>query len=476
MKKENASRRSFLRNAGIAAAGFYIVPRHVLGRGFTAPSDKLQVAGIGAGGKGESDLWNFHQSGKADIAFLCDVDERQTAKSRSRYPNAKVYKDYREMLDKEHKKIDAVSVSTPDHMHAPQALAAMQLRKHVYVQKPLSHDIYEARIMTEAAHKYKVVTQMGNQGASGNGVRQLIDWYNAGIIGDVHTIYCYTDRPVWPQGIGWPIATGPIPAGLDWNLWLGTAPYKDYVEDLLPFNWRGWWDYGTGALGDMACHIMAPAFAVLGLGYPVSAECSVATRYLQPWTRAYYPESCPTASHIILTFKGQNGKPDVKLHWMDGGIRPDRPEELEPNELMGDGGNGTIFLGTKGKMICGTYGALPNLLPTSKSKQTIVPQTIARVPNGDNGHYAAWVEAAIAGYGSDKAKNLSSHFDIAGPLTESVLMGNLAIRSNDLQKKNASGNTSYPGRNIKLLWDGPNMKITNFEDANQFIKREYRSF
>jgi predicted dehydrogenase len=476
MKKENASRRSFLRNAGIAAAGFYIVPRHVLGRGFTAPSDKLQVAGIGAGGKGESDLWNFHQSGKADIAFLCDVDERQTAKSRSRYPNAKVYKDYREMLDKEHKKIDAVSVSTPDHMHAPQALAAMQLRKHVYVQKPLSHDIYEARIMTEAAHKYKVVTQMGNQGASGNGVRQLIDWYNAGIIGDVHTIYCYTDRPVWPQGIGWPIATGPIPAGLDWNLWLGTAPYKDYVEDLLPFNWRGWWDYGTGALGDMACHIMAPAFAVLGLGYPVSAECSVATRYLQPWTRAYYPESCPTASHIILTFKGQNGKPDVKLHWMDGGIRPDRPEELEPNELMGDGGNGTIFLGTKGKMICGTYGALPNLLPTSKSKQTIVPQTIARVPNGDNGHYAAWVEAAIAGYGSDKAKNLSSHFDIAGPLTESVLMGNLAIRSNDLQKKNASGNTSYPGRNIKLIWDGPNMKITNFDDANQFIKREYRNF
>ena len=476
MKKENASRRSFLRNAGIAAAGFYIVPRHVLGRGFTAPSDKLQVAGIGAGGKGESDLWNFHQSGKADIAFLCDVDERQTAKSRSRYPNAKVYKDYREMLDKEHKKIDAVSVSTPDHLHAPQALAAMQLKKHVYVQKPLSHDIYEARIMTEAAHKYKVVTQMGNQGASGNGVRQLIDWYNAGIIGDVHTIYCYTDRPVWPQGIGWPIATGPIPAGLDWNLWLGTAPYKDYVEDLLPFNWRGWWDYGTGALGDMACHIMAPAFAVLGLGYPVSAECSVATRYLQPWTRAYYPESCPTASHIILTFKGQNGKPDVKLHWMDGGIRPDRPEELEPNELMGDGGNGTIFLGTKGKMICGTYGALPNLLPTSKSKQTIVPQTIARVPNGDNGHYAAWVEAAIAGYGSDKAKNLSSHFDIAGPLTESVLMGNLAIRSNDLQKKNASGNTSYPGRNIKLIWDGPNMKITNFDDANQFIKREYRNF
>jgi predicted dehydrogenase len=474
--KNNNSRRSFIRNSALAAAGFYIVPRHVLGRGFTAPSDKLQIAGIGAGGKGESDIANFFKSGKADIAFLCDVDDRQSAKTRKNFPNAKYYKDYREMLDKEHKNIDAVSVSTPDHMHAAQALAAMQLKKHVYVQKPLSHDIYEARTMTDAAHKYSVVTQMGNQGASGDGVRQLIDWYNAGIIGDVHTIYCYTDRPVWPQGVGWPTTTGTVPPELDWNLWLGTAPQKDYVDGLLPFNWRGWWDYGTGALGDMACHIMAPAFAVLGLGYPISAECSVATRYLQPWTRAYYPESCPTASHIILTFKGQNGKPDLKLHWMDGGIRPDRPEELGPNELMGDGGNGTIFLGTKGKMICGTYGALPNLLPTSMSKTTIVPQSIARVKNGDNGHYAAWVEAAIAGYGSDLAKNLSSHFDIAGPLTESVLMGNLAIRSHDLQKKNSSGGSSYPGRNIKLLWDGPNMKITNFDDANQFIKREYRSF
>jgi predicted dehydrogenase len=463
-------RRDFLRNTALSAAGFTILPRHVLGRGFTAPSDKLLIAGIGAGGKGESDIANFYKSGKAEIVALCDVDDRMAVNTRKNFPNAKYYKDYREMLEKERKNIDAVSVSTPDHMHAPQALAAMQLKKHVYVQKPLSHDIYEARMMTKAAHDYKVVTQMGNQGASGNGVRQLIDWYNAGIIGDVHTIYCYTDRPVWPQGIGWPTTKGTIPAELDWNLWLGTAPQKDYVDGLLPFNWRGWWDYGTGALGDMACHIMAPAFAVLGLGYPTAAECSVATRYLQPWTRAYYPESCPTASHIILTFEGKNGTP-IKLHWMDGGIRPDRPEELGPNEIMGDGGNGTIFIGTKGKMICGTYGALPNLLPTSRSKTTIVPETIERVPGGDNGHYAAWVEAAIAGYGSKLAKNLSSHFDVAGPLTESVLMGNLAIRSHDIKK--AGG---FPGRGIKLLWDGPNMKITNFEEANQFVKREYRSF
>ncbi len=479
MKKNetpNNNRRGFIRNSALALAGFTIVPRHVLGRGFIAPSDKLQVAGIGAGGKGESDLWNFYQSGKADIAFLCDVDERQTAKSRSRYPNAKIYKDYREMLDKEHKHIDACSVSTPDHMHAVMAMAAMQLKKHVYVQKPLTHDIYEARMVTKAAHTNKVVTQMGNQGSSGDGVRQLVEWNNAGLVGDVHTVYCFTDRPVWPQGIPWAKEKSAIPKELDWDLWQGTAPAKDYVEGLLPFNWRGWWDYGTGALGDMACHIMAPVFAVLGLGYPDSAECSVATRYVANWTKAAYPESGPVASHIILTFKGKDGKPDVKLHWMDGGIQPERPEELGPNEKMGDkdGSNGAIFIGSKGKMMCGTYGVNPQLLPTERTKSIIIPQTLARVPKGAEGHYAAWVEAAIAGYGSDKAKNLSSHFDIAGPLTESILMGNLAIRSYDLEQKNAKGGMDHPGRFIKLLWDGPNMKITNFDDANQFVKRTYR--
>lgn len=474
MSNKKTHRRNFIRNAAAAAAGFYIIPRHVLGRGFTAPSDKLIVAGIGAGGKGESDLWMFYKSGKAEIACLCDVDDRQSVKSRKNYPKAKYYKDFREMLDKEGKSIDACSVSTPDHTHAVAAMAAMQLNKHVYVQKPLTHDIYEARMLTEAAHRYKVVTQMGNQGSSGDGVRMLIDWYKAGLIGEVHTVYCYTDRPIWPQGVERPKTGSTIPPELNYDLWLGTAPQRDYFEDMLPFNWRGWWDYGTGALGDMACHIMAPAFAVLELGYPVSAECSVATKYIQNWQKGYFPDSGPIASHITLTFKGQNGKPDLKLHWMDGGIQPERPEELGANEIMGDGGNGTIFLGSKGNMMCGTYGMVPQLLPTSKTKETKVPQTIARVPGGDEGHYAAWVEAAIAGYGSDKAKNLSSHFDIAGPLTESVLMGNLAIRSYDLQKKDKKGNISYPGRNIKLLWDGPNMKITNFDEANQFVKRTYR--
>ena len=471
---ENSSRRKFIRNTTTALAGFYIVPRHVLGgKGFIAPSDKLVIAAIGAGGKGEDDINHFFKSGKAEIAVLCDVDDRQSANSRKKFPNAKYYKDFREMLDKEGKSIDACSVSTPDHTHAVAAMAAMQLGKHVYVQKPLTHDIYEARMLTQSAHRYKVVTQMGNQGASGDGVRQLIDWYKAGVIGDVHTVYCFTDRPVWPQGISRPATASPIPPELDFDLWLSTAPKKDYFDGLLPFNWRGWWDYGTGALGDMACHIMAPAFAVLELGYPTSAEASVATRYIENWHQAYYPESGPISSHITLTFKQKDGKPELKLHWMDGGIQPERPAELGANEIMGDGGNGTIYLGTKGNMMCATYGMNPQLLPTSKTKETKVPQTIARVPGGDNGHYAAWVEAAMAGYGSDKAKNLSSHFDIAGPLTESVLMGNLAIRSYDIQK-GSGDNVKYPGRYIKLLWDGDNMKITNFDDANAFVKRIYR--
>ncbi|HTI10486.1 MAG TPA: Gfo/Idh/MocA family oxidoreductase [Puia sp.] len=473
----NDSRRDFLRKGLMAAAGFYIVPRHVLGgKGFIAPSDKLVVAAVGVGGKGESDITNIYSGGKTEFAVLCDVDDRRAATSRQKFPSAKYYKDYREMLDKEHKHIDAVTVSTPDHMHAVIGMSAMQLGKHVYIQKPLTHDIYEARMLTQAAARYKVVTQMGNQGGSGDGVRQLIDWYRAGVIGDITEVFCFTNRPVWPQGIQWSDKTAPVPAELDWNLWLGTAPYKDYVDNLVPFNWRGWWDYGTGALGDMGCHIIAPAFQVLELGYPTEAECSVGGVYVGEFRKGYFPDSCPPSSHITLKFKGHPGKPDVKLHWMDGGIQPERPDELGPNEIFGDGDNGTLFIGTKGKMMCATYGRDPNLLPTSRTAQTVVPQTIARVPGADiTGHYTAWAEAAIAGYGSDKEKNLSSNFKIAGPLTETVLMGNLAIRSYDLRKPKADGKGfDYPGRHIKLLWDGANMKITNFEDANQFVKRTYR--
>jgi predicted dehydrogenase len=476
--EENKSRRNFIKKGLTVVAGFYIIPRHVLGgSGFTAPSDRLTVAGIGVGGKGQGDLNEFFKSGKADIAFLCDVDDRQAKVSRDRFPKAKYYKDFREMLEKEHKSIDAVSVSTPDHTHAVAAMAAMQLGKHVYVQKPLAHDIYEARMLTEAAVKYKLVTQMGNQGSSGNGVRKLMEWYNAGIIGDALEVFIWTDRPVWPQGVSWPKSSAPVPTELDWNLWLGTAPQKDYVDNIIPFNWRGWWDYGTGALGDMGCHLIEAPFRVLNLGYPTEAACSVSSVYTGPFRRAYLPESAPASSSVTLKFTGKTAGTSIKVHWMDGGIQPERPEELGPNELMGDGGNGVIIVGTKGKMMCDTYGENPRLLPLSRNQEVHIAETIARVPNGAGGHYAQWVEACIAGYNSPKAKMLSSPFEIAGPLTETVLMGNLAIRSYDIQKpgKTDPNRKEYPGRGIKLLWDGPNMKITNFDEANQFVKRDYRA-
>ncbi len=470
--KTTSNRRDFIKTTAIAAAAFMIVPRHVLGGpGYLAPSDRLLVAGIGVGGKGQSDLDMFYKSGKADIAFLCDVDDRRAANSVKAFPKAKYYKDWREMLDKEHKNFDAVSVSTPDHNHAIQALAAMQLGKHVYVQKPLTHDIYEARILTAAAKKYQVVTQMGNQGASNDGPRQMKEWYEAGLIGDVHTVYAWTNRPVWPQGIPWPSQKAEIPKELDWNLWLGTAPEKDFVDKLVPFNWRGWWDYGTGALGDMGCHLIEAPFSVLNLKYAKEVEASVGSVYVDEFKRGYFPESCPPSSHVTLKFpKTNKTKGDVTLHWMDGGIQPERPEELEANETFGDGGNGTLFIGTKGKMMSETYSANPKLLPLSRNNDIKVKPKYARVPNGANGHYKQWVEAAIAGYGKQE---VSSPFEIAGPLTEALLMANLAIRSFDIQKT-VNGKVTYPGRYTKMLWDNDNMKVTNFDEANQFVKREYR--
>src|SRR6266513_5374542 len=237
---KNLSRRKFIKNVSLTGVGFFIVPRHVLGRGFIAPSDKLNIAGIGAGGKGESDLFEFSKSPNVNIVALCDVDDRQCKKSRERFPNAKYYKDFRELLDKEKKNINACSVSTPDNTHTVAAIAAMQLGKHVYVQKPLTHDIYEARLLTEAAKKYKVVTQMGNQGASNDGVRQMQEWYKAGAIGDAHTIRCWTNRPVWPQGFGKPKGKEDVPPELDWDLWLGPNEWEEYHKGFVPFNWRGY--------------------------------------------------------------------------------------------------------------------------------------------------------------------------------------------------------------------------------------------
>ena len=469
MSPKNYQRRKFIQTGAMGLAAFTIVPRHVLGKGHVAPSDKLRIAGIGAGGKGESDIAEFSKSPNVEIVALCDVDDRSSAKTRGLHPNAKYYKDFREMLEKEHKNIDACSISTPDHTHAVATLAAMQLGKHVYTQKPLTHDIYEARILTEAAKKYKVVTQMGNQGGSGDGVRRTQELVASGLIGDVTEVKCWTNRPVWPQGVPTPTGKFDIPKELDWNLWLGTAKKIDYNPAYLPFNWRGWWAYGTGSLGDMACHIMDPVFRCLPILYPSSVECSVASIWQGMWDDTTNPDSCPPSTIIHLSYPRTDGKPgEIKVSWHDGGLLPERPDELLPEEPFGNWDGGVLFIGTKGKLLADCYGANPRLLPTKLMKTTTLPsQTLPRVPEG---HYLQWVNACIAGFG--KAKT-SSPFEFAGPFTESILIGNLAIRSWMMKNPNLKGwEDKYLGRK-KLLWDAKKMQITNFELANQFVKREY---
>lgn len=467
--KKSLSRRKFVKASAVSAAAFTILPRHVLGGvGYTAPSDTIYIAGIGVGGKGESDLTEIAKSPNAKVIYLCDVDDRMAVKSKTNFPEAKYYKDFRKMLDEVGKDVDAVTVSTPDHTHAVAALAAMQMGKHVYVQKPLTHSIKEARMLTEAARNYKVVSQMGNQFASDEPVRRTQELVDAGLIGEVDRVYAWTNRPVWPQGIPAPTGQHEIPTELDWDLWLGPAEKIDYNPAYVPFNWRGWWAFGTGALGDMGCHIMDPFFRIFPVDYPTEVECSTTTAWEDFFKVANYQESCPASAIIHLKFPRTDGKGDIKLTWMDGGLRPERPEELGANEDVGDLGNGFIFEGTKGKLI-GNYSSEPILLPTSRKEEAdAVPKTLKRVPEG---HYVSWVNACMKGF--DEAE-VSSPFDYAGPFTEAVLMGNLAIRAYMHQEKNSEGRTIFPGRK-KLLWDAKNMRITNYDLANHFVMRDYRS-
>lgn len=463
-----------MKNSGLAAAGFMIVPRHVLGGpGFVAPSDKLNIAGVGVGGKGRSDLSSFAESPNVNIVGLCDVDDRQAVASREAFPKANYYNDFREMLDKEKDNIDAVSVSTPDHNHAVAAYMAMEMGKHVYVQKPLTHDIWEARMLTEAAKKFKVVTQMGNQGASGDGVRTMKELHDAGLIGEVHTVKCWTNRAIWPMALETPTKKDRVPKGLHWDLWLGTAEMRDYNNAYLPFDWRGWSDFGTGALGDMACHIMDPVYRILPILYPNQVECSVADAFKGKFETANYPKSFPTASKIHLTYPRTDGKGNVKVTWMDGGLMPERPEELGDDEALGNWDGGVLFIGTKGKLLADCYGANPRLLPLSLNEQISVKETLPRVPEG---HYLQWVNACMAGYGNAET---SSSFDYAGPFTESLLISNLALKAYfevDPSADSSSfwGGSRYHGRK-RLLWDAENMRITNFEPANKYVKRNYRS-
>lgn len=477
-KQPDRSRRTFIKNT-VLASSVFIVPRHVLGGvGFTAPSDQLVLAAIGAGGKGTSDILNASVKGREKVAALCDVDFSGSAKrSVENFPKAKRYNDYREMLDKE-KDIDAVTISTPDHVHAPAAKFAMERGKHVYVQKPMTHNIREARLLTQMARDKKIVSQMGNQGGSNPLLAMVQKWVDSGALGKISKVQIWTNRPVWPQGFAMP-APDPSqkPKDLNWDLWLGPAEMRPYTPNLHPFNWRGWWDYGTGALGDVGCHLIDIPFRTLGLKYPTDAECSVGSVYTQMWTADYHPEGCPPSSFITLHF-GATAKSQspIEMTWSDGGIRPSHPEIIPADHDIGGekSNNGVLIIGEKGLIstnINDSSPLMPKLYLNDGTTEFGPPTGSQDEP--EYGHQRKWVDACKAGFGSAEHKALTSSFDYAGPMTETVLMGNLAIRSYLLRKEDSKGQMDFYARK-KLLWDGENMRITNLEEANQFVTRSYR--
>jgi predicted dehydrogenase len=479
---EQASRRDFIKKSALAASFFY-VPRHVLGMGFTAPSDKLNIAAVGAGGKGISDITNAWNNGKNNVVALTDVDWGGSAKSLiTKFPNARRYTDFREMLEQSGKDIDAVTISTPDHNHAVVASACMQLGKHVYVQKPMTNNIYEARYLTEAARKHKVVTQMGNQGSSNPAQLVMQKWFEKGMIGKVHTVQIWTNRPVWPQGIPVPKDKPTLPGQMsaqNWDTWIGPADFVDYHPLYHPFKWRGWWNFGTGALGDIGCHTIDTPFRILGLGYPTEVECSVGAVFIKDWTPEYIPEGCPPSSAVEIKFPATDkNKSPLKMVWLDGGIKPFHPDLIPADEPLSDdgGNNGIIMIGTKGIITCGMYGLNPKLYD-AKGKKIETPKedrnNLSKETLPEWGHQMFWTEACKDGFGSKAHKNLTSSFDYSGPLTETVLMGNLAIRSYFSRTSNGKGGFNYDGRK-KLIWDGANTRITNFDEANAFVKRQYR--
>jgi predicted dehydrogenase len=421
---------------GVAASVFTIVPRHVLGSpGRTPPSEKLNVACIGAGGQGQR---NAGQVAGENIVALCDVDDKQAAETFGLYPKARKYRDFRKMLEKE-KSIDAVIVSTPDHTHAVATMMAIKMGKHVYCEKPLTHSVYEARKLTEEAARAKVVTQMGIQHHSGRALRLGVEMIRAGVIGDVREVHLWTIRPevLWVQGVDRPADTPAVPSTLGWDLWVGPAPYRPYHPAYVPFTWRGWWDFGTGAFGNMGCHITDLAFWALDLG---NRKVSVQARNTR-----FNDETYPAASLVRYEFAALGESPPVAVIWYDGGLLPWRPPELEEGRRLPK--HGGLYVGEKGTMLV-PLGGGPRLLPESRMKGFKPPEpTLPRSP----GHCREWLDACRGG-----PKPLAD-FDYSGPLTEMVLLGNVAIRTGG-----------------KLTWDSTNMKVTNVPEANEYLHREYR--
>ena len=432
MRDRAVSRRAFLGGAASSVFAFSVVPGCAVRSGRAlAPSDRLNVAGIGIGGKGSTDVRGMASE---NIVALCDVDWSRGADNFRQFPKARKFKDFRVMLDTMDKQIDAVTVSTPDHVHAPASIMAMKMGKHCFCQKPLTHSLHEARLMAETARKHKLATVMGIQGHCSEHIRRECEFIWAGMIGHVREVHIWTNRPIWPQGIGRPTDTPPVPDTLDWGLWLGPAPQRPYHPAYVPFKWRGWWDFGTGALGDIGCHALDHPFWALKLAHPTSIEAV---------TSPVNDETFPSWSIVTYQFPARGGLPPVKLVWYDGGKKPPRPPELEADREFGSGG--TLWIGDKGKML----GS--RVIPEARFKELLEnkpEQTLPRSP----GIYKEFTRACKGG------EPCGANFpDYAGPLTETVLAGNLAVRT---------------GKRIE--WDGQHLRCTNVPEANRYVRREYR--
>lgn len=452
------SRRSFLRRSAAAAAATAAFPYigNVLGA-----NDKITIGCIGAGGKGDSDIDDSARCG-GEIAALVDVDANTLKKKGEKYPKAKLYKDYRKMLDEMGKSIDACTVSTPDHVHGLAAAAAMSMGKHIYCQKPLTQTVAEARMLRKLAKDKKLATQMGNQGSAGSGLRRAVEVIQAGLIGPVRELHVWSNRPVWPQGLDRPAGSDPVPAELDWDLWLGPAAMRPYKKGVYhTFNWRGWYDFGTGALGDMACHTVNMPFRALKLGYPNVVECEE--------TSKLFNETFPKTSRIRFEFPEREGMVPLKFYWYDGNpsdkeIKPLRPRADLVKEIveMGDKlpGSGCLLVGDKGKLFSpDDYGSQFYVMVGDDKEYKNgdkheaakpIPQTIPRSP----GHNEEWFRMMRDGTPA------YSNFDIAAYLTEIILLGCIALRV---------------GVGKKMDWDGPGMKSPNCPEAAQFVSRKNRA-
>lgn len=487
---KDLTRRKFLGTVTAATAGFTIIPRHVMpGRGYQQPSDTVNVAGIGIGARGAANLRglcdpdvpietpqrtstgqsfskeelaarqarmaNRPQGGQpqggqaprqtaarepvklANIYALCDVDTGFAAHIFKGYPKAKVYTDWRQMLEKE-KSIDAVMIGTPDHNHAPIAAAFMRQKKHVYVEKPMCKTIYECRKLAEIAKEYDVVTQMGNQGHASEGARLINEWIQSGAIGLVREVHLSTNRPIWPQGSITRPSGVSVPKTLNWDVWLGPAPVKDYHPDICHFNWRGLRDYGTGALGDMGAHIYDHPFWSLNLGIPTRIQAS---------SSVYNNEFWPLAEMITYEFPARGYMPPVKITWVDGGLRAPRPFNMDPGTRV----NSALYYGDKGVLMHGDYGGNPQLLPKKAMDEFVPPEPwLPRSP----GIYAEWIDAI-----RNNTKS-STDFSYASKLVETMMLGNIAVLT--------------ANRNVTLEYDPDKMEFTNLPEANEFLHYKYR--